>query len=243
MIDLHTHILPGMDDGAADTETSLSMLRRQGEQGVTVNVLTSHFYRTRERPESFLRRREEAFSSLRESISSLPEEERSRLPRLLLGAEVAWAPNMNQWEELPRLCISGTSNLLLELPFTPWNSQVIYQLYDMPGRTGILPVLAHIERYFSCQRRELLDEVLSLGLPVQVGTDSLMHPLRRGRVLRLLRDGRATLVASDTHNLTSRPPNLGKAMEIVTAKCGEDMALAVQSAAEQILMPPDQDET
>jgi protein subunit release factor B len=54
MTDLHTHILPGMDDGSPDVETSIAMLRMEAEQGVHTVVLTPHFYRDRERPEHFL---------------------------------------------------------------------------------------------------------------------------------------------------------------------------------------------
>ena len=57
MTDLHTHILPGMDDGAVSVETSLEMLRMERDQGVDAVVLTPHFYRDRERPEQFLARR------------------------------------------------------------------------------------------------------------------------------------------------------------------------------------------
>ena len=53
MIDLHTHILPGMDDGAKDTATSLQMLRMERDQGVDTVVLTPHYYRHRESAEDF----------------------------------------------------------------------------------------------------------------------------------------------------------------------------------------------
>ena len=57
MIDLHTHILPGMDDGAKDVKTSLALLRMESAQGVGTVVLTPHFYRDREEPQHFLTRR------------------------------------------------------------------------------------------------------------------------------------------------------------------------------------------
>ena len=125
MTDLHTHILHGMDDGSPDVETSLAMLREEARQGVDTVVLTPHFYRDRERPEHFLARRERAADRLNDAILSLPEEERRALPRLVLGAEVAWWPNLADCEELPELCIGRTKNLLVELPFTPWNDRML----------------------------------------------------------------------------------------------------------------------
>ena len=219
MTDLHTHILPGMDDGAPDVETSLAMLREEARQGVDTVVLTPHFYRDRERPEHFLARRARAADRLNSAIQALPGEERRAMPRLILGAEVAWVPNLAYWEELPRLCMGASNYLLLELPFSPWNEGMVNQLYDLLGRTGITPILAHLERYRGGQRRELMEEVVSLGFPVQFSADALLHPLRRGRVLKELREA-GNFLASDCHNLTSRPPNLGKAMEVVRRKLG-----------------------
>ena len=219
MTDLHTHILPGMDDGAPDVETSLSMLREEARQGVDTVVLTPHFYRDRERPEHFLARRARAADRLNGAIQALPGEERRAMPRLILGAEVAWVPNLAYWEELPLLCMGESSYLLLELPFTPWNENMVNQLYDLLGRTGITPILAHLERYRGGQRRGLMEEVVSLGFPVQFSADGLLHPLRRGRALKELRE-EGNFLASDCHDLTSRPPNLGKAMEVVRRRLG-----------------------
>jgi len=219
MIDLHTHILPEMDDGARSIEESISMLRLQREQGVSTVVLTPHFYRNREQPESFFQRRKVCMERLMEA---LPEGE--RLPDLLLGAEVSWMPNLCDWEELPQLCIGNTNNMLLELPVTPWTDRLVNQLYDLMGRTGITPILAHLERYLRTQRREMVEAVLSLELPVQLSSEALLHTMTRGSVLRLLKNGQAHLLASDCHGCETRSPTLGAAMEVVRKKLGEYVA-------------------
>ena len=85
MTDLHTHILPGMDDGSPNTETSIAMLRAERDQGISTVVLTSHFYRSHERPSSFLKRRAAAMDQLQQAIEQLPQKERDSLPRLVLG--------------------------------------------------------------------------------------------------------------------------------------------------------------
>jgi len=216
MIDLHTHILPGMDDGAKTTAESLAMLRLQREQGVSAVVLTPHFYRDRERPETFFHRRKVCMERL---LAALPEGE--PLPRLILGAEVTWMPNLCDWEELPQLCIGSTGNMLLELPFTPWTDSMVNQLYDLMGRTGITPVLAHLERYLRTQRREMVEAVLSLELPVQLSSDVLLHAMTRGSALRLLKNGQAHLLASDCHRCEKRKPSLGPAMDVVRKKLGD----------------------
>lgn len=220
MTDLHTHILPGMDDGAKNVDMSLDMLRMERAQGVNTVVLTPHFYRDRERPAWFLERRKKAAQTLAKALLVMPEGERNRYPSLCLGAEVAWVPGLAEWEELPQLCIGGSKFLLLELPFTPWNEHMLHQLYDLPGRTGITPVIAHLERYYGVQHPEMIEEVISIGMPIQISCDTLLHPLKRGRSLKLLKSGCAHILASDCHNLNSRKPNLGPALDVVEKKLG-----------------------
>ena len=85
MTDLHTHILPGMDDGARTVKESLKMLRMERSQGVDTVVLTPHFYRDYETPEHFLQRREESVRVLETVIGRLPESEQKKLPRRSCG--------------------------------------------------------------------------------------------------------------------------------------------------------------
>lgn len=224
MTDLHTHILPGMDDGARDVDASLELLRLETAQGVDTVVLTPHFYRRREDPVHFLTRRAKAAETLFAAIAALPQEERDMLPQLVLGAEVAWAPSLAEWPELPQLCLGQSSSFLLELPSHPWTDQLIDQLYDLPGQTGLTPVIAHIERYLKDQKPQHLEAVFALGVPVQISAEPLLHLLQRSTVLGLLRKNRAQLIASDTHNSTSRPPNLGDALAVVRKKLGNSAA-------------------
>ena len=235
MIDLHTHILPGIDDGAKNSRTSIEMLCREVEQGVDTVVLTPHFYRDRESPEHFLARRRVSCAHLKQRLLELPEEERSPLPRMLVGAEVAWVPNMTEWPELPELCISGTQYLLLELPFHTWNDTMFYQIYDLMSMRGITPVIAHLERYMKIESVSHIDNIISMGVPVQISADTLLHPLHRRQVLRMLRKGEAQIVASDCHNLTNRPPNLAAAMQVVERKLGNDLAASIEQAARRIV--------
>ena len=220
MIDLHTHILPGMDDGARDVNISLTLLRMEAAQGVDAVFLTPHFYRDRENIPHFLNRRAKAARILADALMALPEDERRALPRLTLGAEVAWMPNLAEWDELPQLCLGASGHFLLELPFSPWNDQLVSQLYELPGRTGLTPVIAHIERYLKSQKSQHIEAVLSMGVPVQVSAEPLLHPLRRGAVLKLLREQKAHLIASDAHSPEARPPNLGAAMAVVRRRLG-----------------------
>jgi len=235
MTDLHTHILPGMDDGAKTVEDSLAMLRMERSMGVDTVALTPHFYRDRENPKHFLHRRKQSAMLLARRLMELPETERRDLPQMLLGAEVAWWPDMGNWDELPYLCIGSTRHLLLELPFTPWNDRMLHQLYELFGRTGITPIIAHLERYLKLQKPEHIREVLDLGVPVQVSADVLLRPLARGGAMKLLRQHQAHLVASDCHDCVNRPPNLAEAMDVLRKKLGESAVKQLIRRADELV--------
>lgn len=237
MIDLHTHILPGIDDGARDTETSLELLRMEKAQGVDRVVLTSHFYRDREDAKTFLGRRQRALARLEAAADRLPAEERAALPKWELGAEVAWLPNLADREELAELCLGESRYFLLELPCTPWSDQMIHQIYDLLSRGEYTPVIAHLDRYWSDQRPEHITELLRMGVPIQVSAGILLKPFARRKALQMIGRGQVHLLASDCHSLQHRPPNLGAAMEVVSRRLGEEQVQRLCRWAETLCQP------
>lgn len=211
------------------------MLRLECEHGVKTVVLTPHYYRDRENPKQFLLRRDASVELLEGAIRALPELERNLLPSRILGAEVTWAPNLHDCEELPLMCIGQTKNLLLELPYAPWNDRMIDQIYDLMGRTGITPIIAHLERYVKLQRPEMIREVLALGVPVQISADVLLRVTTRKSAMKLLKSGQARILASDCHNCTDRPPNLAAGLEIVSRKLGEHFVKSLLACADELI--------
>lgn len=237
MTDLHTHILPGMDDGARDADESIVMLRQERDQGVDTVVLTPHFYRDRETPDQFLQRRARAFEELTLRLKELPFEEQQQLPRLILGAEVAWNHALLDCEQISELCIGQTKNLLLEMPFSLWSDHTINMIYDLMGRTGVTPIIAHLERYMRSQRPRRIREILEMGVPVQISVDILQYPLIRGKVMKLLRRDQAHLLASDCHNTGDRAPNMKAAVDVVRKKLGEQRLEELFRCADELVVP------
>jgi len=235
MIDLHTHILPRMDDGAKTSDESLQLLQMQGQQGVSRCALTPHFYSDREDAPRFLARRRDSARRLAERVQALSSEERAAMPTLYLGAEVAWSSHLNGIPEIPELCLAGTDRLLLELPFTPWSASLPEELYRFAKESGVTPILAHLERYESIQPKELFRDILLLGFCVQVGCGDLLRPLRRGRSLQLLKSGADCVLASDCHDLKKRVPNLRDAMAFTEKKLGSETGSQLQRQAELLL--------
>lgn len=213
MTDLHTHILPGMDDGAPDVQTAVRMLAMEAKQGVHTVALTPHFYRNREHISDYLIRRADSLVKLQNTLKNM------KCPKLILSAEVAYAPGMADWEGIDQLCYEGTRILLVEPPVTPWNDEMYHQLYALESRRGLIPMIAHFDRYLSMQTRVHIEKLLDMGFPVQVSTDTLLHFRGRSQAFTLLTEYNGIPV-SDCHNLTTRAPDWDAAVKVMERKLG-----------------------
>lgn len=202
--DLHTHILPNMDDGAENTEAAISMLKCESEQGVEQVILTPHFYGDKEAPESFLDRRERSYSLLCSEI----EKKQISAPRLILGAEVFYIPNMTRWEMLSELCIENTSYILLELPFSPWKKSMLKELYSLILDMEIIPIFAHLERYLKIQPKEYISDILALQTPIQINALRENDFFKKRALIKAFKNCECCVLGTDCHNMTSRPPQI-----------------------------------
>ena len=222
MLDFHTHLLPGVDDGSDSVTTSLGMLSRWSAEDCV--CATPHFYADRDTPERFLRRRAAAWDAL---SAALPE----AVPRIRLGAEVRYFAGMASAEVLPRLCLEGTRLLLLEFPFVPWTERMLEEVRRI-RRRGIQPVAAHLERYLGFNRPETLRAFLEEELLVQCNAEFFLSHRTRRKALRLLQDGFIQFLGSDAHNLGDRAPNLAQALELIAEKLGAQEAKVIDEEAQ-----------
>lgn len=201
MVDFHTHILPGIDDGSKDLQESLEMLRLEQKMGVEALVLTPHYYSGQNSPEKFLLRRDRAWKTLSGALEE-------GMPRLLLGAEVQYFDGMENLESLPLLCIQGTKLLLLEMPFCSWDARMLRTVQEINGMNGIQVILVHIDRYLSFpQNPGALALLRRSGILMQVNTSFFEGWFQRRKAMSMLKKGEFQLIGSDCHNLSSRRPN------------------------------------
>ena len=228
MIDFHSHLLPGIDDGSDSVETSLGMLRMWAEQGFETVCATPHFYADRNTPERFLRRRQEAYETLREAM-----EAEGLTIRLLLGAEVRFFDGISRAQDLSSLCLEDSDLLLLEMPFTSWSDRMLSEVDEL-SRRGFLPVAAHIERYLSLNSGKTIRRFMDMDVLIQCNAEFFLSRRTQRKALRMLKQGQVHFLGSDAHNLRSRQPNLGPAMELIERKLG-DAALADLLQNEQLI--------
>lgn len=217
MTDFHSHILPGVDDGSKDVEMSVAMLRALAEQGVERVVATPHFYPRRDDPVRFLERRRKAADRLMESISG-----EEGFPELILGAEVYYFPGISHSDGLRSLTIAGKRGILIEMPPAPWTQSMYRELENIHTQQGLLPIVAHVDRYIRPLRTFGIPGHLA-ELPVLVQANAEFFLQSRNLAMRLLRREQIHLIGSDCHNLTDRPPNMAGAIHEIRRCCGEEI--------------------
>ena len=216
MIDIHSHFLPAIDDGADSVRTSLFMLRESRRQGVDLIVATPHFYADEDDPDSFLRRRNDAYARVQDAMASVQES----FPRILLGAEILYFPGMSVADELYDMRIGGAPLLLIEPPMIPWTDSMLDEI-ELTGRNlGCIPIIAHVDRYMRMLRdNSLVDRVRGRSMLVQVNADFFIRPASREFAIELLLTDSIHFIGSDCHDLKDRAPNMSEAANII-ARCG-----------------------
>lgn len=215
MTDTHTHILPGIDDGAADISESLRILTKCKKDGVKTVVLTPHFYPTRESVDSFLERRARAFDTLQAAVT--PD-----LPRLVLGAEVAWCAGLENMKQIRQLTMGSTDYLLLEMPYMEWTRDHLESVWNLASDGRVIPVLAHVERFLHLQHGRQYRDLAQMQIPMQLSAEAFSRTFSRMKALRMMKQGQ-WMIGSDCHNLTNRPPCMAEAARCLQARAPEQM--------------------
>ena len=233
MIDFHTHILPGIDDGSKDIQMTHDMLEFERLMGVDLVIATPHFYASRNRIDQFLKRRAESFDRVKDLKNKFPN-----LPEIKLGAEVYYFTGIGRAEQIKELTVEGTDILLLELPFRPWERALIDDITDLKRRQHLRVILAHVERYKDMQKdKGLYEEVLDQADIIQMNAGSFIEAgiLKRRSLFKTVNSGRKLIIGSDCHNTTTRHPNLTDGLEIIKNKLGDDKVAEMNETAEGLL--------
>ena len=218
MVDLHTHILPGMDDGADTTEQAMRLIELELQSGVDTIALTPHFDPEQTEPGSFLKRREKHTRTLKKKAA-----EHDLSVRLLKGAEVRLTPDVLFLPSIYSFCYEDTGYILVELPMEFYYDWIQKTLFDLVV-IGLTPVLAHVERYgYFINNPELLRRLVDSGALAQINCGCLTSDYRKVAqfVAGAVRERLIHVLATDTHSEQFRPPRLASAMEYVTKRFGE----------------------
>ena len=234
VIDFHSHILPDVDDGSKSLEQSLAMLQMEAAQGVKRVVATPHFYAQYDKPEKFLRKRQEAQQQLRQLIAENPG-----LPELSIGAEVYYFNGISHSDVLSELTIDKKRYILIEMPMPPWSDRIYKDLENIYIKQDLIPVVAHIDRYIAPFHTHHIPEKLEdLPVKVQANASFFLEKATRRMAFRMLRQGKIHLLGSDCHDLSDRKPNLGDAVKLLRQKFGSEIISYINSHEDEIMDSP-----
>ena len=231
VVDFHSHILPNVDDGSASVEESISLLQMEKQQGVDLVVATPHFYAQHDTPEKFLRRRARAEEVLREEMSRY-----SDLPEIKIGAEVYFYRGISDSDAITELTIDSKRCILIEMPVSPWTDSMYRELEDLYVKRGLTPIIAHVDRYLGRFRTFGIPKRLSeLPVLVQANAEFFLNQSTSAMAMRMLKRDQIHLLGTDCHNLGSRKPNLGEAVELINRRLGAGMIEQINAYERDVL--------
>lgn len=204
MIDMHSHCLAGIDDGAKSLEESLKMLTEAKKNKTEFLVATPHIRPYEEEDiDKAIEKRDKAFSQV---INAAKEE---TIPVLLKGFEVRLDVEITQIKNFKKMCIQNTDYMLVEMPFKIWDDFAIERL-ELLAKSGVTPVMAHIERYLpfkgNIKKALALDNVI-----YQVNADSFLNFKTCRFIKKLIKSGKIVVAGSDMHGAEKRKSRLHEA--------------------------------
>lgn len=223
LLDMHCHILPGVDDGPEEIEESLKMLRAETEQGVHKIILTPHY-----RMGMFETSRER----IKESFSRLQRAaEKSRIDvQLFLGCEFhrrSEILDILQTDSSYRM--ADTTYVLIEFCGSDSYSSIRNYALGLVNY-GFRPIIAHAERYPALRNQDYIRKLIDSGVYIQVNAGSIMGQegwSSRHFCRKLLKDGCVHFIGSDAHGIKRRPPCLGKCVAYLEKQFGHKEAVRI----------------
>ncbi len=216
-IDIHSHILPELDDGSESMEQTIRMVKLAFEEGTRTIVATPHYCCGRYEPSPEI---------LQDSLQKVQEAIKDKVPdmNLMLGSEIYYSQESIRLLRNNRiLTLAGTGYVLLE--FSPL-AEFRYiknglQEFIMEGYN---PILAHVERYWNVIKDlEQVQDFIEMGVGIQVNAMSVTGEMGKGcqaAVKKLLKNQSVHLIATDAHNLAIRAPRLRKCYGCIVKKYG-----------------------
>jgi protein-tyrosine phosphatase len=221
MIDLHSHILPGVDDGSPDMETTLAMARMAVDDGIQIMACTPHFM-----PGLY----HNNAADIKQRVLALNEiliTHNIDLP-MVAGGDIHIRPDFIEClRKKTVLCLHDSRYVLFEPPHVMMPLRLEELLLNIQG-AGYVPIVTHPERLaWIEQHYPAIERMVEAGAWMQVTSGSLTG--RFGRrpqywAQRMLQDGLVHVMASDAHNLGSRPPKMAKAFDIAAQELGVEEA-------------------
>ncbi len=229
--DMHSHILPGVDDGAQNLEDSLVLIDRLKKAGITDICLTPHYYTHKESMYDFVERRDKAYEALKTKVGNNVN--------LHLGAEVFVTDYLFTTPyDLSKVCYNGTKYMLTEFGYrSTFQGDTLKNINNLMNNHGITPVLTHVERYpYLLKHPDALEELIYMGVLIQSNACSYSEFSLKRKLTKLLANGYIHVIGSDAHSLNRNSPDAFVTLEEHLKKKGiEDIINNINLNSRKIL--------
>lgn len=230
MLDIHSHILPEIDDGAKSTDEAIKILEMMSSQGITDVIATPHFYPDTDNLEDFLSRVKAAYITLSDAAAG------KDLPKLYRGCELHYFSGISNSESLENFTLGNSKHLLLELSYDCIDQSLFWEILSLRDRCGITPIIAHIERYYKSRNyKKLLTFIKEEKIETQVNCTAVFSSPYRRVVKKLIKQELVTYIATDTHSVNLRPPYFDTALEFIKTEYSAETALKLTRNSDLLL--------
>lgn len=214
--DIHSHIVPGVDDGAANLEQAERLIEMMKLRGADAIAATPHFYAEDVEFDTYSAAVENGFCTLKPIAESLNV-------RLVKGYEVRYFQNIGRSDILRSLTLGNSDYMLLEFIYgEEITDRMIEDVADIYYNHRITPILAHLERYEKYRgfdkALDLIDEGIALA---HINTSSFVDGYKKA-ALNLVKNGYVHFIASDAHNTDARQPLYPLAFKKLASRLGQD---------------------
>ena len=213
IIDVHTHILYDIDDGAKDLAESLNLIRMEMENDVDTIVLTPHFDPHKDSVDRFAQKCQERYDVLSQHVQN-------EKITLILGSETFYSSSLMYYSSLTPLRIRGTRYLLFEFPTgMKFNREFFAEFEKLTQKFDIVPIIAHVERYDDIRNHiKTIEKLKQLGCVIQSNAGYITRNINDKFVKQLFKYSYVDMLASDCHDAEKRPPNLKGAITLINEK-------------------------
>jgi len=218
-IDIHSHILPGVDDGSDSMEQTIRMLYMADKEQITTIIATPHYEAGRDN---------RSVDELKDIVNQVQLQaiEINKDFRISLGNEIYYSESIvEDLKSGKALTLAGSRYVLVEFSYGS-TFKSMYRGMNKLIYSGYIPILAHVERYYSLHRKpDMVKELIKMGCYIQMNSKSVMGGLLDTKALynrKLLQNDMVHFISSDCHSDRVRVPMMQFAVKHLLKRCDED---------------------
>lgn len=229
LLDIHSHILYNVDDGAKDIDESFALLSSMALQGITDVIATPHFYPQNDTLEDFKDRVNTSFEELKEKTKD------KKLPNIYLGCEILYYHGISKVDSLKDFTLNNSNYLLLEPNPYQIDNTFLKELIYLKEQIGIIPIIPHIERYYKMPGfKKLVKFVKENSILTQVNAASFLKRKYNRILKKLVKEDIISFIGTDAHSTQLRPPLMENALQEIEKTYGKSYKFKLISNSKEL---------